>query len=1197
MDVKRKEDFHSAGNLYIFVKGLVFFAMLCFGTFVHAQTMTITATNNGGEVLSPGAPNATTFRVAKSLGGILPNYDVTYTVAGTATEGSDFTALSGTVTVPGGGAATFVDIVVPITDDSLVEGDETIEITLSPPGVGAGYVLGIPSIATATVADNDLGVVSLSLTPPFDDAASEEGLDQGLFRINLDNANASGTPLTVNYTITGTASNGGDYNLSGAVVMTFASDGVQVARNLNVVPIQDTDFEPDETVILTLDSTSDPALFSIGPSNTATVTIADNDCAAGTTAPVLNGDPTAFCDAFSVALDDYFDGTRPPDAGLAWSTNPDPSVKADWIPSPNGSPVSVADTYYAFFTDNATTSCFSPTSQITITQSNSPSAGITTDGVACNNDTGAFGDREVDLDDLISGEDNGSWAQTSGPSVGTIPNNNEVDFEGLPATSYVFTYTTNTAVAPCTNASSTVTIVVSDCDPCVAGDAPPALVPDVPTVFCDDIDVSLNDYTNSTPPAGTALVWTTNQADPTDTNAHLTPTEIADPLPGTYYGVFYDALNDCASPSLQVQLTLNTTPENVQGTPGERCGLGPVDLSATSSTANVTFNWYNSLTGNDLAGTGANFSPNLSATTTFYLEATRNGCATSPRIPITATIFPEQTTGTATLNSSACSDASNGPTIVDLDDLISGESPGIWTTFSGLAISNDNIVNFEGADDGNYVFTYTTTDAQDPPCQNVSVDITISVNDCDVDSDLDGLFDGPEAILGTNPNNPDTDGDGINDGDEVGSDVANPLDSDIGAPDGIIDALDSNILDEDNDGVVDQLDPANTNPCLPDNTNNLCDTDGDGISDGQEIADGTDPLDACDPNLTPDCEPAPIDLEITKVVDNENGVVGEQVFFTVTANNLSDSKILGIKIAELLESGFEYVSHEASLGSYNVEAGQWEIFEMTALQSATLNITVNIVEGGVYTNTAELLESFPVDGTPANDSATVTVNVDLPEGVDLVLEKSALSARPLIGDEVVFTIKVTNKSIEDTVSQIQIRDVISEDGGFVYRTHETALGTYDPTTGIWIVPELVKDQEALLTLTVQVPNEGTFTNTAKLIRSSPVDGNPANNEATAEVRVSLPTPAEDGFVFNQFSPNNDGTNDFLKIKGIGTFGNTSIEIFNRYGNRVFEDRNMTDDNVWDGTWENKEVPDGTYYYLLDLGDGTEIRKGWIQLIR
>jgi hypothetical protein len=70
-----------------------------------------------------------------------------------------------------------------------------------------------------------------------------------------------------------------------------------------------------------------------------------------------------------------------------------------------------------------------------------------------------------------------------------------------------------------------------------------------------------------------------------------------------------------------------------------------------------------------------------------------------------------------------------------------------------------------------------------------------------VDSDNDGLTDEQEHLVGTNPNNPDTDGDGYSDRIEVGPDWNNPRDFD---GDGKIDALDT---DSDNDGILDADDP------------------------------------------------------------------------------------------------------------------------------------------------------------------------------------------------------------------------------------------------------------------------------------------------------------------------------------------------------------------------------------------------------
>ncbi len=132
-------------------------------------------------------------------------------------------------------------------------------------------------------------------------------------------------------------------------------------------------------------------------------------------------------------------------------------------------------------------------------------------------------------------------------------------------------------------------------------------------------------------------------------------------------------------------------------------------------------------------------------------------------------------------------------------------------------------------------------------------------------------------------------------------------------------------------------------------------------------------------------------------------------------------------------------------------------------------------------------------------------------------------------------------------------------------------------------------------ITVRVPRAGIWGNTATILSPPLVPG--ADPEAFARVNVNEPTSTEPGFLFNEFSPNGDGTNDLLKINNLEDYPNNFLQIFNRYGNKIFEAQGMTDGNTWDGTRNGEQVPAGTYYYVLDLGDGSEIRKGWIQLIR
>ncbi|MFZ9004447.1 MAG: gliding motility-associated C-terminal domain-containing protein, partial [Robiginitalea sp.] len=700
----------------------------------------------------------------------------------------------------------------------------------------------------------------------------------------------------------------------------------------------------------------------------------------------------------------------------------------------------------------------------------------------------------------------------------------------------------------------------------------------VPTNFCtEDTLLPLDSYTDTTPPEGTVLTWSVNP-DPLVTEGWFPGDQI--PSPGTYYGFFYDGVNDCASPTLDITLVRNETPVIISTAAAESCGPASLILSAEGDIPNSEsapdILWYNVETGGTPVFTGPEFTtPELQTTTIYYVEATANGC-TSPRVPVEAFISPVVSAGTAT-NASACSDPDNGPVTLDLDDRIQGADPGEWSIVQdpsngSISIDPGNLLNFTGLPDGTYIFRYTTNVAV-APCTYEFVDVEITVNDCDIDTDGDGLLDGVEASLGTDPNNPDSDGDGIDDGTEVGTDPDNPLNED---GDEFIDALDSNTLDTDGDLVNDQQDPANENPCVPNADSPTC-----------------------------------VDLAVTKTADNLEVEAGEEVVFTITLDNFSAGGVTDVQVGDLLETGFAYISHTASLGTYDPVTGFWDITTMDPQTTETLEIRVTVLESGVYTNTAELLNSFPEDTNPDNDISTVEVQIAQGEGEDLVLEKFASVAggrfipdqvSALVDDRIIFLVVVRNESPSVTARNIRVEDLILPVGqsGFDYLYHNftpQAGSSYDLATGIWSIANLIPGEQAELRIAVEVPREGSFSNSARIVTPEPPAGQEGNYLDSVDVVVNERTQADPGFVFNQFSPNGDGVNDFLVVRDIASFPTNSIQIFNRYGQPIFEASNMTNDEVWDGTHKGNQAPEGTYYYILDLGPDREVAKGWIQLIR
>ncbi|MCK5029042.1 MAG: hypothetical protein KAR57_05365 [Bacteroidales bacterium] len=90
--------------------------------------------------------------------------------------------------------------------------------------------------------------------------------------------------------------------------------------------------------------------------------------------------------------------------------------------------------------------------------------------------------------------------------------------------------------------------------------------------------------------------------------------------------------------SLSFTVSVACTPPTITGTtPASRCGTGTVNLGATASAG--TINWYDVATGGASLGTGTSFTtPSISATTTYYVDATDAGCTTAARTAVIATV-------------------------------------------------------------------------------------------------------------------------------------------------------------------------------------------------------------------------------------------------------------------------------------------------------------------------------------------------------------------------------------------------------------------------------------------------------------------------------------------------------------------------------------------------------------------------------
>lgn len=211
-------------------------------------------------------PDSGTFRLTRvgdaSL--LAQTLSVTFTLDGTATNGSDYTNLPLTATFAAGAATT--DVVVTPLNDNQNDGEETVLLTLTSV---TPYDLGSPLSAALTIAPAPTGAVSVEALDSFASEQSASGVNTGTFRLTrTGDARLLANALTVSFSLGGTAGHGTDY--TSAVQATFPAGASTV--DVGITPLADGTAEGTEAVMLTLTTV---APYELGSPASASLSIAD----------------------------------------------------------------------------------------------------------------------------------------------------------------------------------------------------------------------------------------------------------------------------------------------------------------------------------------------------------------------------------------------------------------------------------------------------------------------------------------------------------------------------------------------------------------------------------------------------------------------------------------------------------------------------------------------------------------------------------------------------------------------------------------------------------------------------------------------------------------------------------------------------------------------------------------------------------
>ncbi|MES2575754.1 MAG: T9SS type B sorting domain-containing protein [Bacteroidota bacterium] len=269
----------------------------------------------------------------------------------------------------------------------------------------------------------------------------------------------------------------------------------------------------------------------------------------------------------------------------------------------------------------------------------------------------------------------------------------------------------------------------------------PTITSTTPASHCETGTVTLG----ATASSGT-INWydVPNGGNPLGTGASFTtPTLTATTK---YYVDATASVTGCITPTrTEIIATINTIPTITSTTPSSHCGTGTVTLGANSSAGII--NWYDNPTGGNPLGVGTSFTtPSITATTKYYADATANGCTTSTRTEIIATINTAPTI-TSTTPASRCDigtvslEALASSGIINWYDVpTGGTSLGTGSPFTTPSINNTTTFYVDATDNNcpssrtpvvATVFPVTNKNEEVVLCESETVTLDASVSGMD----------------------------------------------------------------------------------------------------------------------------------------------------------------------------------------------------------------------------------------------------------------------------------------------------------------------------------------------------------------------------------------------------------------------------------------------------------------------------------
>jgi gliding motility-associated-like protein len=257
--------------------------------------------------------------------------------------------------------------------------------------------------------------------------------------------------------------------------------------------------------------------------------------------------------------------------------------------------------------------------------------------------------------------------------------------------------------------------------------------------------------------------------------------------------------------------------------------------------------------------------------------------------------------------------------------------------------------------------------------------------------------------------------------------------------------------------------------------------------------------------------------------------------------------------------------------------------EQTACEDGDLEFSATFIPGAAYEwrNPANgIFSTTPnptIFGATADQNGTYTVTVSLNGCTSSDDTTVTVALAPIANGEEVVGLVNTPQSFN-----VVVNDVLASN-------NYTITVVDQPDNG-----SVRYDGAGVLTYT---PNNG-FRETDMLAYQICYDECPDLCDV-ALVTLYIRFPGDTCVITTVITPNGDGVNDEFVVSCLeapfGAKPNNELVIFNQWGDKVYEAAPYKND--WQGTWNGRDLPDGTYFYIFNPGPGEEPQKGFVMIYR